>query len=549
MAEPVVLGRVAIDGIDQLITRVCRARRARRRAAPEPGRERRPPTAASTEPLRELPAVGWDAGLRERARDTCMLPPGWRLLHVERRRPPCPTPGCSTGRMLEMFLALIIALAVAQPTRASVGSAGAGRARAAVPRAGRAALRLAVPARRRTRSCAWCPTDWVKTAVRIFALATAVVAGRDRRAVRGRADPDGALPVARVPDRGPLVARPRTLASPARCADGAQRAEQKLARSAEAAGGAPLDRAGREARAYCYEGESSSLASERLRRADPGRAGLDRPGPARVAAGARSSSSGADRSSAAQTLRLWLRAAVAELPCSASRASRCWRRCADRRSGCTDRVSAAARRRGAGARSAGRARAGCARRAGSGARARSFPPQSLLDSAEAPGSLEQPECASRLRRRSRACASRSSGDALRARVELHAVASHSYAPLPGGANDWLPDAVSVDGKPALGLAARQSGRALGRARARRCTRSGCLEAAAGARVGRSCRCRSGRAASSAAVSGWQLTGVRDDGRPDASLQLTRLARAAASAQPSALEPERVPGVRARRRAR
>jgi len=49
-----------------------------------------------------------------------------------------------------------------------------------------------------------------------------------------------------------------------------------------------------------------------------------------------------------------------------------------------------------------------------------------------------------------------SSDALQIRIEVHADIDTSL-PLPGGANQWLPDRVSVDGKPARGLARDKSG--------------------------------------------------------------------------------------------
>ena len=49
-----------------------------------------------------------------------------------------------------------------------------------------------------------------------------------------------------------------------------------------------------------------------------------------------------------------------------------------------------------------------------------------------------------------------SSDALQIRLEVHADIDTSL-PLPGGANQWLPDRVSVDGKPAAGLARDKSG--------------------------------------------------------------------------------------------
>src|SRR5258706_13732757 len=108
MAEPVQLGRVAIDGRDQLITR-----------SPEStlkGVEIRQGTAnveaerRTDGPRRRLPAVGWARGLAP-VSGHLMLPPGWRLIHASGVDRPTPT-WLEHWTMLELLLALIPALAV-----------------------------------------------------------------------------------------------------------------------------------------------------------------------------------------------------------------------------------------------------------------------------------------------------------------------------------------------------------------------------------------------------------------------------------------------------
>src|SRR5262249_42747930 len=110
MAEPVQLGRVAIDGVDQLITRVP--------GSPLAGIELRQGKAELSADsriegaVRALPAVGWARDLSS-VPGRLLVPPGWRLLHASGVDRPSPT-WLEHWTMLEIFLALITALAVAQ---------------------------------------------------------------------------------------------------------------------------------------------------------------------------------------------------------------------------------------------------------------------------------------------------------------------------------------------------------------------------------------------------------------------------------------------------
>ena len=109
MQAPAALGRVAIDGTDQVITR---------RAPDTPaGIEIRQGQAAieadSRIPERRsvLSAVGWDADFQEAA-TTLMLPPGWRLLYATGIDDIDAT-WVSTWTLLDLFLVLVTTLAVA----------------------------------------------------------------------------------------------------------------------------------------------------------------------------------------------------------------------------------------------------------------------------------------------------------------------------------------------------------------------------------------------------------------------------------------------------
>src|SRR5262249_43555841 len=166
--------------------------------------------------------------------------------------------------------------------------------------------------------------------------------------------------------------------------------------------------------------------------------------------------------------------------------------------------------------------------------AQEFPPQSLLDSLKA-RLTEKPEClpdcvtSPRLRLEV-------AGDALRAAMELHASA-HAYAPLPGGAREWSPDAVSVDGKPAAGLMRGPAGvlwieLSPG---VHQVVLQGALPPRETVALALPLRPQQVEAQ----VAGWRLSGVAEDGRAAAALQLTRLERSAGTAA-QGLEPNEFP---------
>ena len=108
MPLPSSLGRVAVDGVDQLIGRVS--------ADSAPGVELRQSQAAIEADgridglLRELPAVSWDHDF-VRVAATLQLPPGWRLLHVGGADTVSET-WIRSWSLLDLFLVLVIALAI-----------------------------------------------------------------------------------------------------------------------------------------------------------------------------------------------------------------------------------------------------------------------------------------------------------------------------------------------------------------------------------------------------------------------------------------------------
>jgi hypothetical protein len=108
MAEPVQLGRVAVGGRDQFITRLNPTARA--------GVEIRQGTVQAEADSRidgersEVPAVGWDQDFHE-VSGTLHLPPGWRLFSAT-GVDDVPDTWIRTWTLLDLFLALIAAMAI-----------------------------------------------------------------------------------------------------------------------------------------------------------------------------------------------------------------------------------------------------------------------------------------------------------------------------------------------------------------------------------------------------------------------------------------------------
>lgn len=109
MPAPSTLGRVTLDGQDQLITRT---------AGGAPGVELRAGALSLTaesrvdEGTRTLPAVGWGHDVNALSA-TLVLPPGWRLLHAGGVDDVSQT-WLSRWSLLDLFLVLMVALAVAR---------------------------------------------------------------------------------------------------------------------------------------------------------------------------------------------------------------------------------------------------------------------------------------------------------------------------------------------------------------------------------------------------------------------------------------------------
>ena len=107
MAPPARLGRVAVAGQDQFITRL--------EGAPGVGVELRQGTVRLDADLRvdgalsELSAVDWDHDFQQVA-GQLQLPPGWRLLHARGVDDASPT-WVTTWTLLDLFVVLIIAMA------------------------------------------------------------------------------------------------------------------------------------------------------------------------------------------------------------------------------------------------------------------------------------------------------------------------------------------------------------------------------------------------------------------------------------------------------
>ena len=109
MPAPGVLGRVTIDGVDQLITRGQDAGTAgveiRQGEANIQADSRVPRDGA-------LPATGWDAEFQSAQVDV-MLPPGWRLLHASGADATSKT-WVASWNLLDFFLVLLISMGVAR---------------------------------------------------------------------------------------------------------------------------------------------------------------------------------------------------------------------------------------------------------------------------------------------------------------------------------------------------------------------------------------------------------------------------------------------------
>lgn len=110
MAPPTTLGRVAVDGTDQFITRL--AADAPAGVEIRAGELRLDADSRLDGATRTLPAVGWLHDFQSLSAQL-QLPPGWRLLHatgVDQARPTW----VATWTLLDLFIVLITALATAR---------------------------------------------------------------------------------------------------------------------------------------------------------------------------------------------------------------------------------------------------------------------------------------------------------------------------------------------------------------------------------------------------------------------------------------------------
>lgn len=110
MNPPGILGRVAVDGVEQLIT----AHGAEGKAGVELRQGQLLLNADSriNEPLRRLPAAGWDHRFQS-ASGVLNLPPGWRLFAAGGVNV-TPVPWVERWSLLDFFLVLVTAMAVAR---------------------------------------------------------------------------------------------------------------------------------------------------------------------------------------------------------------------------------------------------------------------------------------------------------------------------------------------------------------------------------------------------------------------------------------------------
>jgi hypothetical protein len=514
MAEPVRLGRVAIDGRDQLITRTPES--------PLEGVEIRQGSAnveADSRiegPVRRLPAVGWAHDFAS-VTGHLMLPPGWRVIHASGVDRPMPT-WLEHWTMLEIFLALITALAVSRLHGRVWGAVALVALVLLYPEPGAphyawlfvlgadALARLIPEGRMRT----------VARALGLVAAVALVIIAVPFAVTHLRAAMYPSLELG-------AFAMPRAgLATPASRAP--EQLGQKLAPESAAEG---------RMKARRMEVDESFSSSTSYYEQVPG--ALVSTGPGLPAWQWREVElSWAGPVARAQELRLWLvppwlnfalgfvrvglLALLAVVVFGLHRGVSAWR----------DRL-----RGDGGAAAALLALVLSSLLLAPAARAADFPPKELLDSLAARLS-EKPECAPGCVTSPRLVLE-VEAETARVRVELHA-AAYAAAPLPGGAADWLPETVSVDGAPAAGLARDANGGlwlelAPG---VHQVVLEGRLPPREAVQIPLPLR----PARVEARVNGWLLSGVDASGRPEASLQLARPDRPATAR--AELEPTELP---------
>jgi hypothetical protein len=519
MPPPSALGRVAVDGIDQLIGRIG--------AASPPGVEVRQSTAAiqadgRIEGLtRVIPAVGWDEEFAHVAA-TLQLPPGWRLFHVSGADSASDT-WIRSWSLLDLFLVLVIALAIARLRSRAFGAVALVALALIWPEPGapqfawllllglHALVRVLPEGRLRTllggaRLAALVGVVAIAVPFAISQVRTAVYPALEQ--VRVVYAPSSQVPAMEL-RRGALGGR----------------SDIAVDEASQAPASPPERMQKRGSLSSYYAPEPGALVST---------------GPGLPSWTWRSVALGwngpVERS---QTLRLWLVPPWANFALG-------WLRVAllaallVAAADFDDRFGGWLRRRRRSA--AAVALVALLAPASSTVRADGFPPADLLENLRT-RMLELPECAPDCAESPR-MRLEIDPDRLRARLEITA-AAHVAVPLPGGASDWSPELVSLDGAPASGLTRDPAGMLW-------------LELEPGLHqvvlegrlperetVELPLPLRPHRVELS--VSGWVVHGLHDDGRADASLQLARIARLG-GAPAQVLEPgELPPFVRVERR--
>lgn len=509
MSPPSLLGRVAVDGIDQLIGRIG--------AESPPGVEVRQRNVAIEADgridglTRVIPAVGWNEDFAS-VGVALQLPPGWRLFHVAGADSVSDT-WIRSWSLLDLFLVLVIALAISRLRSRAFGAVALVALALIWPEPGapqfawltllgtHALVRVLPEGRLRSVLVG----ARFAALVGVVAIAVPFAISQVRTAVYPALEPVR-----------PVYVPPRE-ASEQEMIGGAMRSSIAMDEASEAPSPASEPELRRKSLSSYYAPEPGALVST-----GPGLPSwswrtveLEWNGPV-------------ERS---QTLRLWLVPPWANFVLG-------WLRvlllaallvaAAD----FDDRFGTWLRRRRAPA--AALALLALLAFPSSSVRADTFPPEGLLKELRT-RMLELPACAPDCAEAPR-MRLEIDPDRLRARLEI-AAAAHVAVPLPGGASDWSPELVSLDGAPAAGLTRDPAGMLW-------------LELEPGVHqvvlegrlperetVELPLPMRPHRVEVS--VSGWVVHGLHDDGRADASLQLARIARAG-GAPAQALEPGELP---------
>ncbi len=514
MGAPSALGRVSVDGVDQLIGRVS--------ADSAPGVELRQSQAAIEADgrleglLRTIPAVSWDHDFA-RVSAVLQLPPGWRLLHVGGADTVSDT-WIRSWSLLDLFLVLVIALAIARLRSRAWGLVALVSLALLWPEPGapryawlallgtHALVRLLPEGRMRSllgfaRLLALVAVAAIAIPFAVQQLRTAVYPALERH--------DYVEFFAATPASAPV---PMAI-------------EEEYAAREMSKAEADIPAGGLRGRAQKRKGPLSSYYAP-----EPGALVSTGPGlPSWHWRSVHLSWNGPVERS--QELSLWLVSPAVNLVLGFLRVAllvALFFAAAD----FDDRFGAWLRGRRAGAAALALLALLCV--PVTGARADEFPPADLLEQLRTrllePPSCA-PDCAASPRMRLEIDPER-----LRARIEI-AAAARVAVPLPGGASDWSPELVSVDGAATSALARDGEGVLW-------------LELAPGLHqvvlegplpdretVELPLPLRPHRV--EALVSGWALHGLHDDGRADSSLQLARLARGDGE-RGQALEPGELP---------